>query len=53
MTQQNHHGLAFDRATVRRIDVDGRMHVEISNISKATVNPYRGSEIPDWEALGL
>lgn len=53
MNQQNHHGLAFDRATVRRIDVDGRMHVEISNISKATVNPYRGSEIPDWEALGL
>ncbi|MGZ9981545.1 DUF2213 domain-containing protein [Bordetella bronchiseptica] len=53
MTQQNHHGLAFDRATVRRIDVDGRMHVDISNISKATVNPYRGNEIPDWEALGL
>ncbi|MCH4572248.1 DUF2213 domain-containing protein [Achromobacter xylosoxidans] len=53
MTQQNHHGLAFDRATVRRIDVDGRMHVEISNISKATVNPYLGNEIPDWEALGL
>lgn len=53
MTQQNHHGLAFDRATVRRIDVDGRLHVEISNISKATVNPYRGNEIPDWEALGL
>lgn len=53
MTQQNYHGLAFDRATVRRIDVDGRMHVEISNISKATVNPYRGNEIPDWEALGL
>ena len=53
MNQQNHHGLAFDRATVRRIDVDGRMHVEISNISKATVNPYRGSEIPEWETLGL
>ncbi|CAB3889485.1 hypothetical protein LMG26788_03766 [Achromobacter pulmonis] len=53
MTQQNHHGLAFDRATVRTIDVDGRLHVEISNISKATVNPYRGTEIPDWEALGL
>ncbi|MGK4923157.1 DUF2213 domain-containing protein [Bordetella hinzii] len=53
MKQNNHHGLAFDRATVRRIDADGRMHVEISNISKATVNPYRGSEIPDWEALGL
>lgn len=53
MNKQKHHGLAFDRATVRTIDVDGRMHVEISNISKATVNPYRGNEIPDWEALGL
>lgn len=53
MKQQNRQGLAFDRATVRKIDVDGRMHVEISNISKATVNPYRGSEIPDWETLGL
>lgn len=53
MKQPNQHGLAFDRSTVRRIDVDGRMHVEVSNISKATVNPYRGDEIPDWEALGL
>lgn len=53
MKKQKHHGLAFDRATVRTIDVDGRMHVEISNISKATVNPYRGNEIPDWETLGL
>lgn len=25
----------------------------ISNISKATVNPYRGEEIPDYEKLGL
>lgn len=53
MKKQNNHGLAFDRATVRTIDVDGRMHVEVSNISKATVNPYRGSEIPDCGALGL
>lgn len=44
--------MAFDKS-VRRIDVDGRMHVEISNISKATVNPYLGSEIPNGEALGL
>ncbi|MGE8567502.1 MAG: DUF2213 domain-containing protein [Achromobacter sp.] len=53
MNQKTPHGLAFDRATVRKIDADGRMHVEVSNISKATVNPYRGNEIPDWEALGL
>jgi hypothetical protein len=45
--------LAFDRASVRNVDQDGRLHVEITNISKATVNPYRGNEIPDWEKLGL
>ncbi len=49
------HGLAFDRApvTVRRIDEDGRMHVEVSNISKATINPYLGKEIPKYRELGL
>lgn len=45
--------LAFDRASVRRIDADGRLHVEITNISKATVNPYYGREIPNAGALGL
>ena len=45
--------MAFDRGTVRRIDQDGRLHVEITNISKATVNPYLGSEIPGFEDLGL
>lgn len=53
MKQTNRQGLAFDRATVRTIDAYGRMHVAVSNISKATVNPYRGNEIPDWEELGL
>lgn len=46
-------GLAFDRASVRTIDQDGRLHVEITNISKAAVNPYYGREIPNSEALGL
>lgn len=45
--------LAFDKATVRTIDQAGRMHVALTNISKATVNPYRGSEIPNAEQLGL
>ena len=45
--------LAFDRASVRTIDVDGRLHVAMSNISKATVNPYYGREIPNAAALGL
>jgi hypothetical protein len=45
--------LAFDRASVRTIDVDGRMHVAMSNISMSAVNPYFGREIPGAEALGL
>ena len=44
--------LSFDRSA-RIIDVDGRMHVAMSNISKATVNPYYGREIPCWEELQL
>lgn len=45
--------LAFDRATARSYDRDGRLHIATNNISKATVNPYRGNEIPNWEDLGL
>lgn len=50
--------LAFDRSprsprSVRRIDKDGRLHVEIANISKAAVNPYLGKEIPGHIILGL
>lgn len=45
--------LAFDRASVRTYDQDGRLHVAITPISKANVCPYLGSEIPDWEELGL
>lgn len=37
----------------RVIDVDGRMRVDGCNISRATVNPYFGREIPGWEQLGL
>lgn len=44
---------AFDRATVRSVDADGRLHVERSHISKAAVNPYYGREIPGYQALGL
>lgn len=45
--------MAFDRATMRLIDVDGRLHVKVSHISKAAVNPYYGREIPGCEAMGL
>jgi DNA topoisomerase IB len=45
--------LAFDKASARRTDENGFLHVEMTNISKATVNPYYGKEIPGADALGL
>ena len=44
--------LAFDKSA-RLVDESGILHVEKSNISKAIVNPYMGSEIPRWDELGL
>lgn len=44
--------LAQDRSA-RSYDKDGRLHVAVSNISKAAVNPYYGCEIPNHAALGL
>ena len=35
------------------MDQDGRLHVAISNISKANVCEYYGAEIADGQALGL
>ncbi len=37
----------------RQYDADGRLHILRTPISKATVNPYYGREIPDAESLGL
>ena len=45
--------IALDRDSVRRRDIDGRLHVEESNLTRATVSPYRGNEIPDWRKHGL
>lgn len=45
--------LAFDRASVRRIDQDGMLHIQRTPVTKACVNIYYGREIPDSEALGL
>lgn len=45
--------MALDRSSARAYDADGRMHVDLSHISKATINPYYGREIPDYEKLGL
>jgi hypothetical protein len=40
-------------ASARSYDAQGFLHVDGCNISKATVNPYLGAEIPNWETLGL
>ena len=45
--------LAFDRASLRSFDRDGRMHVAMTPISKANICPYHGREIPDYGQLGL
>lgn len=45
--------LAADEGSVRTKDMDGRLHISRSNISKADVNPYFGREIPLAEELGL
>lgn len=50
--------LALDKDSVRTIieDANGdvwRMVIASANLSKATVNPYLGREIPNAEALGL
>jgi hypothetical protein len=39
--------------SVREHDIDGRLRVAQSNISKETVNPYYGFEIPNYQGLGL
>lgn len=44
--------LAMDKSN-RYIDADGRLHVRVSHLTKATVSPYRGAEIPGYEELGL
>lgn len=46
------HLFAFDRGG-RFYDLDGRLHVAATNISKANVCEYLGSEIPDFQRLGL
>ncbi len=44
---------ALDRSTSRTYDEDGRLRVSLTPISKATVNPYYGREIPGADRLGL
>ena len=47
-------GVAFDAApSQRETDENGFLHVGASHITKATVNPYYGREIPGWQEAGL
>ncbi len=46
--------IAFDaRSSVRTKDENGFLHVAVSNLTKETVNPYYGREIPGWQERGL
>lgn len=45
--------IALDRKTVRTVDIDGRLHIARSHMSKSDVNPYYGREIPGAANLGL
>lgn len=45
--------VTLDASTLRRYDENGFLHVSVSHISKETVNPYYGREIPGWQDLGL
>lgn len=52
MYQSN--GVTFDAApSQRETDENGFLHVGASHITKATVNPYYGREIPGWQEAGL
>ena len=46
------YAFAFDRS-MRSTDVDGRLHIARSHISKAMICPYMGKEIPGYKELGL
>lgn len=46
--------IAFDfKPTARHIDENGFLRVDSSHITKETVNPYYGREIPGWKDRGL
>lgn len=46
--------IAFDaQLSMRHIDDNGYLHVALTPISKACVNPYLGRELPGWEEEGL
>ena len=47
----NEEFLTIDSA--RSYDENGYLHVAVSPLTKETVNPYYGREVPGWQDLGL
>lgn len=45
--------IAMDRNSIRRVDQDGHLFVEMTPISKANICPYYGKEIPNAAQMGL
>lgn len=54
MSNKKNDVLALDaNISKRHKDGNGYLHVSLTPITKATVNPYVGREIPSYEAFGL
>lgn len=54
--KEHAHDMAMDfqsLTTARHKDNNGHLIVDRTCITKAAINPYRGQEIPNWQALGL
>lgn len=49
----NLRAMVFDKASNRRIDENGYLHVSQTHLTKEQVAPYYGYEIPGWEDKGL
>lgn len=48
-----HGNIAFDAASLRRLDANGYLHVAASHLTKEQIAPYLGREIGGWQTLGL
>lgn len=52
-SSMNKRTVIFDSKSKRSFDINGFMHVECSNLTKESVDPYWGYEIVNSEALGF
>lgn len=51
-SSKSEYKIALDKS-LRKFDENGYLHIESNHITKATVNPYYGYEIPGYEKLNL